>query len=209
METIKPIIESLETRALFSVNVVAVLTDEATLTAAVKTVTVDVQHYAPAYLADVKTLTSDMKGLPNTKANAQLLAQLVKDQATCNATMKNEYALIVKADTATFAKIMPDVMKAMSDPNDAALNAKLAGELTAAETAAHTQIATFFNDIGACGTTLTADADALVAANPTATKLATDVQAAEAHATAALGTIEQAMVGCETALAKIFADFVG
>ena len=99
--------------------------------------------------------------------------------------------------------------KAMADPNDAALQTKLAGEIAVIETAAGAQITRFFNDIGACGATLTADADALVAANPTATKLATDVHGAEAHAAAALGTIQQAMVGCETALAKIFGDFVG
>src|ERR1700735_873673 len=102
METIKPIIESLEARTLFSATLYTIIADEGTLKAAAKTVAVDVQQYGPTYLADVKALTSDMKTLPKTKANALLLAKLVKDQAACNATMKNDYALIAKADTAAF-----------------------------------------------------------------------------------------------------------
>ena len=201
-------IDILESRTLMSSVPVptAVLADEAAVFADVKALHDDVVAYAPVYKADVKMLIADLKALPKSSQNTLLLNKLRTDQNKCAATLRADLAHLLAVDRPAFHKLSADAMKVFMKPTDATAQARLAADISAFQAANAAPLAAFMADLNACGTTLAQDVQALVAANPTATQLAGDLQKMGTDVTAAGSKVSNDLTQAQNDLTKLLAD---
>jgi hypothetical protein len=199
-------VQTLESRMLLTATPNTLVADELVLAADVKTLHADLKAYAPAYKADVKTLADDLRALPKSPANVLLLNKLRTDQNKCAATLRADFAHLMAVDRPAIHKLTVDAFRVFLHPTDATAQAKLAADIAAFQANGAAPLAQFTTDLAACGQTLAADADALVAANPTATKLATDLDKTKADASAAATTIQADVTKGQADLTKLLTD---
>jgi hypothetical protein len=199
-------VQSLESRALLSATPSTLIADELALAADAKTLHMDLKAYGPIYKADVKALAADLKALPKSPQNQLLLNALRRDQNKCAATLLGDFAHLMAVDRPAVGKLTADAFRVFLHPTDAIAKAKLAADITAFQSASAAPMAQFATDLAACGQTLAADAAALAAANPTATKLAADLEKTKADATAAAATIQADVSKGQTDLTKLLTD---
>lgn len=201
-------LEKLETRELFSATTATIFAGLLQVSRDAMQVQKDLRGTLPALHADLKTVKADLKQLPLSKNNIQLLTRLHTDQVKCFAKLSGDYAKLMRVSTVAMNKVMMDAFKVMAKPNDEAAKAKLTADIVAAQTAAAAPTEKFMTDLNACATTLNADVAALVAANPTATKLATDLQTMQAHGVVIGTNIQSHFATAQTDLGKLFADLL-
>jgi hypothetical protein len=199
-------VQTLESRTLLSVTPNTLVADELALAADVKTLHADLKAYGPTYKADVKALAKDLKALPKSPANVLLLNKLRTDQNKCVAMLLGDFAHFMAVARPAVHKLTADAFRVFLHPTDTTAQAKLAADISAFQTASTAPIAQFATDLTACGQMLAADADALVAANPTATQLATDLDKTKADASAAAATIQADVTKGQADLTKLLTD---
>lgn len=200
--------EQLEGREFFSATTATIFADLIKVSKDAAQIQNDLRGYIPALQADLKPVAVDLKALPLSKANIQLLTKLRTDQVKAVVTLAQDYRTLMVVSTKAMTKVTMDAFMLMAKPNDEAVKAKLAADITAAQSAAAAPTAKFMTDLEACATTLSADVTALIAANPTATKLATDLQAVQSHAVLFGTNIQTHFATAQTDLGKVFEDLM-
>lgn len=199
-------IQSLEPRMLLSATPQTLVADELLLASDVKALHADLKAYGSTYKADVKALGADLKALPKSHQNVLLLNVLKKDQNKCAATLMADFAHLMAVDRPAVNKLTADAFRVFLHPTDATAKAKLAGDITAFQSAGAAPMAQFATDLAACGQTLAADVAALATANPSATQLSSDLDKTRADATAAAATIQADVSKGETDLTTLLTD---
>lgn len=173
-------IEGLESRRLLSATLpLAVLGDVTKLMVDAHATKVDFQQHLPAFRADAQALGKDLHGLPNSGSNHALLGKLRGDEGHALATIRADLGSLLSVGNASIRKALVDGMRVFLHPNDAAAKAKLSADVTAMQAAATAMFMKLGTDVMASGSAITADLNALTAANPTDTTLANDVHTAE------------------------------
>lgn len=165
-----------------------------------------VQSWAPVYKADLKLLAADLKALPKNPQNVQLLNALRTDQNTCTATLRHDFAVIMATTHGFVTRMVADALGVVLHPTDTTISGKLTADASSFQTAFNAAMTQFGTDVAACGAKLTADADALVAANPTDTQLATDEAKLKSDGATVFASISSALTQSQTDLAKLFSD---
>lgn len=201
-------VQALESRTFLSASPVptTIIADELAVAADIKAFHADLKAYGPTYKADVKALKADLEALPKSEQNALLLNVLRADQNKCAATLRADFAHLMAVDRPALHKLRADGLRVFMHPTDAAAKAALAADITAFQSANAAPLATFMADLTACTHTLSTDVAALVAANPTATKLASDLQKAQADVAAAVSTIQNDLSKTQADLGKLTTD---
>jgi len=180
--------------------------DKGVLAADTKAFHATLQAWAPTYRADVKLLAADLKALPKSPQNVQLLNTLRTDQNSCTATLRHDFAAIMGLTHEFVSRVISDALSVIMHPTDTTISGKLTSDGQAFQAVMISAGAQFQADADACGAKLAADADALVAANPSDTQLATDVTKIKADGTAAFAASQGAMTQSQTDLSKLFSD---
>lgn len=196
-------IEELETRTLLSSTAVGV--DELKLIADAKASLAVFQAAVSTYHTQANTLAADVKALPRTKTNNALLLKASKDQLTVVGVINADGKRLVALDESAVMKAVGDAVADQANPT-AANNARLAKGIQSAETIAAKPVAALEADLTSSGKTINSDLDALVAANPTATQLNTDVATAKADETAAASQITTQVNLIQSDLATLVTD---
>jgi len=199
-------VQTLESRTLLSVTPNTLVADELALAADVKTLHADLKAYGPTYKADVKALAADLRALPKSPANVLLLNKLRTDQNKCTAMLLGDFAHFMGVAKPAVHKLTVDAFRVFLHPTDTTAQAKLAADISAFQTVSAAPIAQFATDLTTCGQMLSADADALVAANPTAAQLSNDLDKTKADASAAATTIQADVSKGQTDLTKLLTD---
>ena len=198
--------QRLESRTLFAATTMTVLVDQSAVAGDVSSLHADLAAYAASYKGDVKALTADLKALPKSKQNVSLMNKLRTDQNKCAATLRADFAHMMAVDGPVLHKLTTDGMRVLMHPLNAEAKAKVAADSAALQTVGAAALAKFTADLSACGHTVSTDATALAAANPSATKLATDLHSAQAHVTAVITAIEAGLSKRQADLVKLMTD---
>jgi hypothetical protein len=179
-------IQPLEGRTLLTATSASISAETSAINTAAGAVQADLTALQNASKADLAKINTDLKG--SARTNAPLQKKLLKDQTVLIAK--------IKADTAALLKGTTSSTKAAADGTAVAANPALGGSgkiqadvntLVKASSSPLTKLTT-----DADPTTAKADVDALVAANPSLTSLATD------------GATDKSDLG--TNIAKLLAD---
>jgi hypothetical protein len=180
-------VQTLESRTLFSVTIPAnVVTDIGMLLGDSRALRADFQTHVPVLHADFRAVGKDLKGLPNNGTNHALLGKLRGDAGHWMGVVRGDMAGLLHAGTPAVRHAIMDGMRVFMDPNDLIAKAKLAADLTAVQSVLAAPMATLATDVQSAGAMLTADLNALTAANPTDTALQGDVNKVESDGSAML-----------------------
>ena len=198
--------ETLEGRDLFSATTATIFADLIQVSKDATQLQRDLRSYMPAIQANLKSVLVDVKKLPNLKTNLPLFIKLQKDEVKCVVTLGGDFAAIMKAETAGMNHVITDAFKLMAKPTDATLQAKLGADIAAAQAAAVAPTTKFVNDLIGFATTLTADMTALTDANPTATQLATDLQAMQGNSAIVGQNLQAHFTTAQADLGKVLTD---
>jgi hypothetical protein len=185
---------------------VALKADKGLLAADTKAFHATLGAWAPTYKADLKLLGADLKALPKSPQNVQLLNTLRLDQNSCTATLRHDFAQIMGLTHGFVSRVIGDALNVIMHPTDTTMSGKLTSDGQAFQAVMASAAAQFQADADACAAKLSVDADALVAANATDTQLATDVAKTKADGAAAAVAWQAAMTQSQTDLTKLFSD---
>jgi hypothetical protein len=201
-------LEGLENRTLNSATPAVLFADEMKLAADSKATVVALRQLRPAVAVDLKNVRADVMALPKSPANIALANALKNHSNQFAAILLSDYNKLIAISTRAMNRVMVDGFKLKLKPTNVTLQAKLQADLVNFEAAIVVPSAKFAADMTLAGTTLGTDAAALVAANPTATKLASDLQQMQVDAGAAFGNVQITLAQGQTDLAKFVTDLM-
>jgi hypothetical protein len=199
-------VEGLENRTLNSATPATLFADQMKLAADSKATFVALLALRPAVAVDLRTIRADVMALPKSTTNIALVNALQIHTMQVGATVISDYAKLIALSSRGMNKVMIDGFRLKLKPTDATLQAKLQADIVAFGTAIVEPANKFAADMTLAGTTLAADAAALVNANPTATKLASDLQQMQTHAATAFGNVQITLAQGQTDLTKFVTD---
>lgn len=197
-------IQSLESRKLLSATLVTtstLLADQAVLVADAAAAKAELKALAAVAGADAKTIAADLKGLP--KTNAPLLKTLKADEAKLLALITKDVKALLTPGIALGKRASVDGVLLIKKPS-AKLQAKVAAELTALGTATAGPLAKLQAD--SQGGKLSADLQALVAANPSNAGLAAHTAKFLTDVSAQGNTVNDTAVKFQTDIAGVATD---
>src|SRR5205807_6344571 len=151
-------------------------------------------------------LAADLKALPKSPQNVQLLNTLRNDQNTCTATLRHDFAVMMGLTNRFVGQVIHDALNVVMHPTDATVSGKLTADGQSFQAVMEAAGAQFQADADECAAKLSADADALVAANPSSTQLATDVAKTKGDGAAAQASWQAAATQSGTDFSKLFSD---
>ena len=198
--------ETLEGRTLCSATTTQLWADEMQLAADSRATITALRAVIPAVRPDILAVRTDILKLPRNLTNLVLVTKLQVDCFKASTTLLMDYAMTVAVGTRAINKLFADGVMLKLMPTNALLQAKLQVDMAFFQAASAGPDAKLTADMTAFGTTIAADAAALVAANPTATQLATDVQKFQTDATASLAPVQAALNKAGTDLTKLVTD---
>ena len=181
------LIQPLESRILLSASSTQIVADELKIVSDANSARTDVLHFAPILVADAKSVAADLKSLSNTAQNRTLGAKLKTDATQAFAHLKSEVLAIIHTGGPVAKKAVIDGLAVFANPSSVAARARLSADLKHLQSVTSGTIAKFLSDAGSARTAILGDLNAITAANPTGTTLATDVSKASIDTTAALG----------------------
>lgn len=197
--------EMLEGRTLLSASPVTIVGDETKLVTDAKAALGVFETSVATFRTDRATLIADVKALPRTKTNNALVLKLSKNELAAAAVITADGKKLIAVDEAAVRTAVLDGLKDYANPT-AANNAKLATAIQNAENLAAKPLAKLEADLNSTAGTLNADLNALGAANPSATKLTSDIFAAEAAETAARGQLTAQVATIQGDLSTLVTD---
>ncbi|HSV13960.1 MAG TPA: hypothetical protein VLI90_06845 [Tepidisphaeraceae bacterium] len=167
--------------------------DQMKLAADSKATVMALRQVVPSLALDLKNARLDVLQLAKSPANIALVNALHNHAYQFGAMLLVDYNKLIALSTRAMNKVMVDGFKLKLKPTDTTLQAKLQADMVAFATAVVGPSAKFAADMTAAGTTLATDAAALAAANPTVTKLATDLQQLQGDAGTAFSKVQIAL----------------
>src|SRR6185312_16472974 len=181
-------IQRLESRVLFSA-VATFVADGAPLAADIRTARADVTQYATALSNDVRTVTADVRNVPASPQKQALLKALRTDKANWLSVIRADVRSAITAATANGHQTITDAIRVFRHPTNLADIAKLAADLAAVGSGLKAPLGKLQSDASAAHTALVGDLNNIAAANPTDSKLQTDVQQITTESQSAITTL--------------------
>src|SRR2546423_7758880 len=119
-------VESLESRTLLSAGGLGagVVADELQLLGDARSIRADLKKCGSKLSAELRQITADLKGLPNSSQNRALLAKLRMDEHRALYAMKRDANNLVRAGSTGVRRAIADGIAVFFSPGDAAARAK-------------------------------------------------------------------------------------
>lgn len=168
-------IQSLESRVLFS-SIATYIADGAQLAADIGAARTDVTQYARALLGDVRTVTADVRNVPASTQKQALLKTLRADENKWASVVRADVQSVVTAAKANGHATVNDAILVFRHPTNLTYIARLASDLAAIGSGLDAPLSQLQTDASAAYTALLGDVNNIASANPSDTKLQTDVQ---------------------------------
>jgi hypothetical protein len=205
-------VQGLESRTLFSAASAAgavLAVDAKQVVATAATARTDLRFAVSAATIDTNVVAADLKTSTtstNRPANAGLLRTLRSDEVKTFATLRSDETALLVVGASLSARAAADAKSLLLHPTNAAIQARVAADMTALATVPAARLATLQAD--ALNGVLGADLTNLVNANPANTSLANDTNAftAGGAAAAAIGNVVTAAGTFTTATGALNAE---
>lgn len=168
-------IQRLESRVLFT-SIASYLADGVQLAADIGVARADVTRYATALTGDVRTVTADVRNVPASAQKQSLLKTLRTDETKWASVIRTDVRSVVTAATANGRKTIDDAILVFRHPTNLTYIARLAADLLAIGSGLNAPLNQLQSDASAAYSALLGDVNNIASANPTDTKLQTDVQ---------------------------------
>lgn len=168
-------IQRLESRVLFS-SIATFVADGAQLAADIRTARADVIQYATALSKDVRMVGVDVRSTPASAQKQTLLKTLRTDEAKWTSVIRADVRSAVNAANANGRHTIGDAILVFRHPTNLADIGKLAADLAAIGSGLNAPLNQLQTDTSSAYTALLGDLNNIASANPTDTKLQTDVQ---------------------------------
>ena len=168
-------IQRLESRVLFS-SIATFVADGAQLATDIKTARADVIQYATALSKDVRIVGADLRSVPASTQKQTLLKMLRTDESKRTSVIRADVRSAVNVANANGRHTIADAILVFRHPTNVTYIAKLAGDLAAIGSGLNAPLSQLQGDASAAYTALLGDLNSIASANPTDTKLQTDVQ---------------------------------
>ena len=178
-------IQSLESRVLFS-SIASFVADGAQLAADVGVARTDVTQYAKALIGDVRTVAADVRNVPASTQKQTLLKTLRTDETKWASVIRADVHSVATAASANGHKTINDAILVFRHPTNLTYIARLASDIAAIGSGLNAPLSQLQTDTSAAYTALLADVNNIASANPTDTKLQTDVQQITAESQSAI-----------------------
>jgi hypothetical protein len=182
-------VQTLESRTFFSSSLSSVLSGGSQLAKDVQTASADLTHYGSTLATEVKTLASDVRGLPASASNHKLILQLQRDERTSLAVLRRDVVNVIHAATGHGRKIVFDAVRVYFQSTNVVYLSRLAADFTAVSGALAAPLAKLESDVQSGRSTLLGDLNNLVTANPSASQLQTDTQQIQTDSQSAITQI--------------------
>ena len=171
-------IEVLEDRTFLSATPTTIGADETKLLTDAKAAYAVFQSSVASYRTDRANLIADVKALPKNKTNNALILKVSKAELTAVAKITADGKKLIAVDQAAVRTAVTVGLKDFANPT-AANDAKLVAAIQKAQSLAAKPLAKLQADLVSTSTTLDTDLNTLASANPSATKLNSDIATAE------------------------------
>jgi len=178
-------IQRLESRVLFS-SIATFVADGAQLATDIRTARADVIQYATALSKDVRTVGADVRSTPASAQKQTLLKTLRTDEAKWTSVIRADVRSAVNVANANGRHTISDAILVFRHPTNLAYIGKLAADLAAIGSGLNAPLNQLQSDATSAYTALLGDLNNIAAANPTDTKLQTDVQQITAESQSAI-----------------------
>ena len=202
----KSMLETLESRTLYSASPATVEAAAAAVAADVTALRTSLTADAATYKADTAALAADAAALPKTKANRKLIAALDRDGRADTARVTAVGTRASALVTARESRLTGDATTYLLDPSSTAARAKLSADLTGVEKAAAPLLAKAESTLTAAPAKLAGDLAALVAANPSDPALSADAAKAATDVTAIASADGPQLAQARIDLTAVLAD---
>lgn len=168
-------IQRLESRVLFS-SIATFVADGAQLATDIKTARADVIQYASALSKDVRMVGADVRSTPASAQKQTLLKTLRTDESKWTSVIRADVRSAVNVANANGRHTISDAILVFRHPGNLTYIGKLAADLAAIGSGLNAPLNQLQTDASSAYTALLGDLNNITAANPTDTKLQTDVQ---------------------------------
>lgn len=168
-------IQRLESRVLFS-SIATFVADGAQLAADIKTARADVIQFAGALSKDVRIVAADVRTIPASAQKQTLLKTLHTDETKWASAIRGDVRSAVNVANANGHHTIADAILVFRHPTNLTDIAKLGADLAAIGSGLNAPLNQLQSDASAASTALLGDLNNTASANPSDTKLQTDVQ---------------------------------
>jgi hypothetical protein len=199
---------SLERRTLLSLSFQTVTDDYKAVLGATKVLSADLTSAAATYRTDSKLIAADIKALGKNRTNSLDITKLNKTVAGATALDARAMGKLISV-AAVSLKRVTSAFSAVAIHPTAANDARVSAALTSLTTALIPYETVLATDTAAGDAKVAAALGSLVAANPTDTKLSTDVGTAETNSATALGVIANEVIITNTDIDTLAAAITG
>lgn len=197
-------VQSLESRMFLSATPVSratLVADAALIVADGAAARVDLADLTATLNADTKAIQASLKQLP--KTNLPLFKSLKADETKLVAQIRRDLNAVLGPATALARRSVADG-SALMLKSTAAVGARVAADIAALGTITNGPVATLQAD--AQGTSIGADLQALLAANPSSTTLASNISALQSDTSTAATTFTDAALAFQTDIGSLATD---
>ena len=181
-------IQELESRILFS-SIATFVADGAQLAADIKTARADVIQYASALSKDVRIVGADLRNVPASAQKQTLLKTLRTDQTKWTSVIRGDIRSAVNVANANGRHTIADAILVFRHPTNLTFIGKLATDLAAIGSGLNAPLNQLQGDASSAYTALLGDLNNIASADPTDTKLKTDVQQITAESQLAINKL--------------------
>lgn len=168
-------IQQLESRILFS-SIATFVADGAQLASNIRIARADVIHYAAALSKEVRTVGADVRDVSASAQEQTLLKTLRTDESKWISVIRADVRSAINVANANGRNTISDAILVFRHPTNLAYIGKLAADLAAIGSGLNAPLNQLQTDASSAYTALLGDLNNIASANPTDTKLQTDVQ---------------------------------